>query len=182
MNTWRSLARWCAPMALAGCLAFAAGCAQAASPGQKPSPAGPPAAPPEIAVPVALKVKTDKKTYRTKEPIKMTLTAVNTSKSPVSLNFATGQRYDFFLRNGKSTAGKPFWKWSLSRLFTQMIDTIALEPGKSLTYTTTYKPGDKSGDGRPLPSLAPGTYTVTAALTVMGRGLSPMTSTTFQIK
>ena len=182
MNTWRSLARWYAPMALAGCLASMAGCAQAASPGQKPLPAGPPAAPPEIAVPVALKVKTDRKTYRVNEPIKFTLTAKNTSKSPVSLNFATGQRYDFFLRKGKSAAGKPFWKWSLSRLFTQMIDTIALEPGKSLTFTETYKPGGKGGDGRPLPALAPGTYTVTAALTIMGRGLPPMTSTTFQIQ
>jgi hypothetical protein len=178
MNILRSLARWCAPMALAGCLAFTVGCAQAASPGQQPVPS----APPEIAVPVALNVKTDRKTYRVNEPIKFTLTARNTSKSPASLNFASSQKYDFFLRKGKSAAGKPFWKWSLSRVFAQSIDTVSLGTGKSLTFIETYKPGGKSGDGRPLPSLAPGTYTVTAAITVMGRGLPPMTSTTFQIQ
>lgn len=181
MNTWQSLIRTGTAIALAACLALGVACAQSAPPGPKQIPSGPAAAP-EVSVPVVLKVKTDKKLYRTKEPVKMTLTAKNTGKSKVSLNFSSGQRYDFVISRGKGASMQTVWKWSQNRMFPMMIDTVSLEAGKSLTFTETCAPGEKGADGKPIPEMSPGTYTVSAILTTMGRTPRPMTSTTIQIK
>src|SRR5262245_40182441 len=60
---------------------------------------------PEGTTHVSLTLKTDKKSYALKEPIKMTLTIKNTRKAPLTLHFASGQQYDMEIRQGKGRSG-----------------------------------------------------------------------------
>jgi Intracellular proteinase inhibitor len=132
-----------------------------------------PVPPPGISIPVAVSVAADKKTYTTKDPIKLTLTAKNTGKKEVRLTFNNSMKYDFEIRKGKGTTGEKIWQWSHMRLFAQMVSFTSLDPGKTLTFSETYTPGEKGPDGQPLPSLAPGTYTASAILAIGGRAPRP---------
>ncbi|NIW35395.1 MAG: hypothetical protein GWN32_02195, partial [Gemmatimonadetes bacterium] len=70
----------------------------------------------------------------------------NASDGPVSLEFMTGQRYDFVIADA---AGEAVWRWGAGRGFVQMLGEEQLQPGSTLTYRETY-----TGQ------LAPGAYIV----------------------
>jgi hypothetical protein len=123
---------------------------------------------PEGMMPVSLTLKTDKKTYAQKEPIKLTLTLKNTRKDPVTLHFSSGQKYDMEIRQGKGRSGAKIWHWSKGVAFTEMMTSLTLAPGKQQTYMETYKPGNMW-----MPALAPGTYTFVATVTTTGRDPRP---------
>jgi hypothetical protein len=163
-------------LSLGGAAVALAGFLSAGGSAQNP-PANAPQAPqtdqaakgaPEGMTPASLTLKTDKKTYAVNEPIKMTLTVKNTRKDPVTLHFASGQKYDIEIRQGKGRNGAKVWQWSRGMMFTQMVTAVTLAPGKKQTYTETYKPGDAR-----MPPLTPGTYTVIAIVTTMGRDPRP---------
>src|SRR5438270_710054 len=86
------------------------------------------AARPQAAPPVAVTLRTDKKVYAKKDPIKLIFTVKNASKSLVNLNIASGMRYEFEIHKGKSPAGERVWQWSRGRMFTQMIQQITMQP------------------------------------------------------
>ncbi len=55
----------------------------------------------------------------------------------MTLNFSSGQQYDFMLREGVKPDGKIVWQWAKGHMFAQMMSARKLEPGKSLTFTET---------------------------------------------
>ena len=137
---------------------------------------------PAAGAPVTVAIRADKKTYSQRDPITLTLTAKNPGKSPVKLMFNSGMKYDFEIRKGKQPGGEAVWQWSRGRMFGQMILFSTLEPGKTLTFTEKFQPGEPAGDGKPLPTLEPGTYTATGFLALGGRAPRPMARTTFVVK
>lgn len=146
-----------------------------------------PAASKEKPLLVTTMVTTDKKSYASGDPIKMTFTVTNKTKEAVRLSFSNGQRYDFVLREETKPVAKILWQWSRGKMFNMMLSSVSLEPGKSLTYTATY--GEANGVGVPPPAgdrsstkLAAGAYTVTASLTTMGAASRPSATTTFVVK
>jgi hypothetical protein len=133
-------------------------------------------------VPVQVTVKTDKKVYRSGDPIKMTLTAKNTQKSDVVLRFSSGQQYDIEIRRGKNKNGEKVWQWAEGRMFTLALVNTTLQSGKTQTYNVTYGIEMSPTTGKPVPKLTPGTYTIVATLTTMGRTPRPFGTTTFTVK
>jgi len=152
------------------CLAMAGAAAQPEPPGRAPA-----------ATPLAASVQTDKKTYRGKDPVKLTFTVKNPTKSPVKLMFG-GMKYDFEIRKGKSPSGEKIWQWSQGRMFAQIVTQTTLDPGKQLTYTETFTPGENGPTNKLIPALDPGIYTATGILTLIGRAPRPMAHTTFTVK
>jgi hypothetical protein len=132
--------------------------------------------------PVQVTVKTDKRIYLSDDPIKMTITAKNTQKSLVSLQFASGQQYDVEIRRGKNKNGEKVWQWSEGRMFTMAIINTRLAPGKTQTYNVTYGSEVSPATGKAVPKLTPGTYTIFATLTTMGRAPRPYGTTTITVK
>ena len=131
--------------------------------------------------PLALTVKTDQSAYPADSAIVFTLTAKNTTKENILLRFNSGQRYDFELFRGKDAKGEEVWQWARGRMFTMMLTSATLKPGKSLAYTETYHPGS---DG--MPALTPGAYTIIATLKSPSKAAPsvtfPSASATFQAK
>ena len=147
----------------------------------QPEPLGAGGGPPAT-TPVVVRLATDKKVYTRKDPIKLTLTVKNTSKSPVKLVIASGMKYDFEIRKGKTAAGPNVWQWSRGRMFAQMIMQMTMEPGKKQVYSETFAPGENGPEGKPVLALEPGTYTAAGVLEVSGRAPRPMAMTTFEVK
>ncbi len=135
----------------------------------------------EKPLPVVAAVTTDKKSYASGDSVKMTFTITNKSKEAVRLPFSSGQAYDFVLREGSKSDGKSVWQWSRGRMFTMMVSSVPLAPGKSLTYTATYGEANGAGD-KSAKSLAAGRYTLTATLITMGTSPRPSSTTTFVVK
>jgi len=128
-----------------------------------------------IQVPVAVSLKTDKKTYAPNEPIKMTISVKNTTKQTVKLPFANGQRYDIEIRRGKEHNGEKVWQWAHGKMFTMMLSTLPVPPGKAVVFTETYDPAKEK-------PLSPGTYTITATVTTRGRTPRPYDIETITVK
>lgn len=131
----------------------------------------------EIVVPVAVGVRTDKKIYHAGEPIKITITAKNATKSAVKLTFPSGQRYDIAIQRGSDPKSPKLWQWSHGQMFIQMVSSVALPPGKTLTFTENYRPGQERA-----PVLTPGTYQITGTLTTMGNHTHPFGATRITVR
>ncbi len=141
---------------------------------------------------LAVTLRTSKKAYATGEPIRLTLTAKNTQKRAVRLNFSSGQRYEVELRKGSKRDSPILWRASQGMMFTQMVTSQSLAPGKSLVYTIDIlvTPAREAADNSSILKLppgnyvtiAPGTYTATGMLTTMGRAARPSASTTLTVK
>ena len=127
-----------------------------------------PTAPVKKSAPLKVTVTTDKKTYAVCTPIKMTMLVKNATEQPAHLRFSSGQRFDFVLRAGAKPAGKIIWQWSRGRMFTMMVTSEKLEPGKTLTLAAAYDPTTAQALSKPITPLSAGVYTLTATLTTMG--------------
>ena len=101
-----------------------------------------------------LTVTTDKVRYAPGDPISLTLVVRNRSDAPVTLQFSSGQRYDFTIGSDAAT----LWRWSEDQGFIQMLGEERLEPGAELVYRE-----------RAAAPAAPGTYRVTGLLTAQDR-------------
>jgi len=87
---------------------------------------------------------TDKPVYSSGEPILFTLMKVNFSAAPITLNYNTSQRYEFKLTY---PSGRPLWRWSDGKSFTQVLGSVVLTPGQTIRYTASYTlpPGQPGG-------------------------------------
>jgi hypothetical protein len=131
-------------------------------------------------LPVVLTVKTNKKSYTAKEPIHVALTVSNPKKTgakTVTLSFSSGQQYDLELWRGPKKSGEKVWQWAQGKMFTMMLTSRKLDPGKSHTYKETYDPAKLE-----TPALLPGTYRLIATLTTIGDAPRPRAETTFTVK
>lgn len=70
-----------------------------------------------------------------------TFTVENTGDTPVSMQFRSGQTFDLVV---ESEAGE-VWRWSDGMMFTQMLQSQAVDPGELMRETATWEnadPGD----------------------------------------
>ena len=104
---------------------------------------------------VMLKARTDKKVYAAGQPISVILTATNTSKRGATLNFTSGQRFDFSVY--KAGSSETVYTWSASRMFAQALGSLTLKARQSQTYDANI--GEEMG------ALQPGKYRLVARLT-----------------
>ena len=70
--------------------------------------------------------------------VTLTLTVKNPSAEPVKVVYPTGQQYDFVVID--SATGKPAWRWSEGKGFTQAIVEQTVPAGGSLTFVEKWTP------------------------------------------
>ena len=113
-----------------------------------------------------LTLQTDKSSYRAGEPIELLLKLNNRSARDTTLQFSSGQRYDFQIVN---ESGETAWTWSADRSFIQALSSEQLGADAALEY--------REQIATPLP---PGTYTVIGSITTTGMPLTAHTAITVQ--
>jgi hypothetical protein len=107
-----------------------------------------------------LLLSADRTAYPSGAPVRLTLAVANPGSAPVTLQFATSQKFDFEVRRG----GVTVWRWSADRMFTQVLTSLTLAPGARQSFAETWKQQDNKG--QPVPA---GEYEAIATLTTMGR-------------
>jgi hypothetical protein len=121
---------------------------------------------------VQLRLTTDRSSYAAGAPVSMTLTVTNPSRSAVTLQFSSAQKYDFVVRQG----GQVVWNWAADRMFTQALTSLTLAPGERKLFTETWK--QQGNNGQPVPS---GSYQAVATLTTMEKPQPRSASVSFRI-
>lgn len=89
--------------------------------------------------------------------VRLVLHVTNTSNSPIVLNFATSQRYDFVV---ETTSGEEVWRWSDDMSFLQALSTETLPAGESWEMEAVWDPENRAG-----------AYVATGVLTARDRDL-----------
>src|SRR5439155_14861240 len=107
-----------------------------------------------------LRLTTDRPAYPAGAPVALSLTVTNPGNAPVTLQFSSGQKYDFEVRR----AGQVVWRWAADRMFTQALTSLTLAPGERKVFTETWKQVDNNGHAVPA-----GSYEATAMLTTMDK-------------
>ena len=82
--------------------------------------------------------------------VALTLTVTNPSSAPLTLEFSSGQQFDFRVRRSDGTV---VWLWSADKLFTAMLTSRSLAPGETATYSAVWSP------------VTPGSYLAVGTLT-----------------
>jgi len=108
-----------------------------------------------------VQLTTDRATYAAGQPVLLTFKVANTTKKPITYDFASGQQASFSITDAK---GNPVWDSTASRALFRGITHLTLAPGESKTYQAVWN--ERENLGRPVP---PGVYTVTARLLPMPR-------------
>ncbi len=109
-----------------------------------------PEPPPASGLTVTLSLNKD--TYRPGETIQVTLQVANPTAEPVTLTFATSQRFDLAI---ETEGGQELWRWSRGRLFLQVLGEEPLVPeGPPLTYHAEAPAPGEPGRYRLLGGLA----------------------------
>lgn len=80
-------------------------------------------------------VSTDRAVYTRGEDITITLVLRNTSGSPQTLEFSSGQRYDFMIEDTRA----PVWTWSADKAFITVLGEETLASGDSLQYRERFE-------------------------------------------
>jgi len=76
------------------------------------------------------------------DSVGFTLHVTNAATRPITLEFATGQRYDFEVRE---LDGRQVWRWGADRMFTESLGKETLSPGASVAYTAEWRTAGRSG-------------------------------------
>ena len=113
-----------------------------------------------------LTLDTDQRTYRSGEPIDLLLKLNNRSDRDTTLEFSSGQRYDFQLADA---AGETAWTWSADRSFIQALGSERLATDGALEYRERF-----TGQ------LKPGSYRLTGLITTLGSPLQASTTITVE--
>ncbi|MHB8758165.1 MAG: BsuPI-related putative proteinase inhibitor [Bacillota bacterium] len=93
----------------------------------------------------------DKKAYNAGDTAKFTLTMTNKSTAPITLEFNSGNIFDFTVAQD----GQTLWQWSHDKLFIMVQVPMTLAPGEVRTYDAEWDM--KNNDGL---AVDPGTYGV----------------------
>ncbi|HEX6746583.1 MAG TPA: BsuPI-related putative proteinase inhibitor [Longimicrobium sp.] len=83
------------------------------------------------------------------DAVVFTLAVTNATRAPVTLEFTSGQSYDFVVGDG----GREVWRWSAERMFTQALRSETLAAGETRTWREAWRP-DQSLRGRELTATA----------------------------
>lgn len=68
-------------------------------------------------------------------PVRFTMRLTNNGGRTESLEFASGQLYDFWVTDGDDEV----WRWSEDRLFSQALEKRQIPTQDSLTFTETWR-------------------------------------------
>lgn len=117
--------------------------------------------PADAAAALELAVLPDRASYRSGQPIGLTLSVANRSSDTVDLRFPTAQRFDFVIRDSR---GVERWRAAADQMFAQVTGAERLPPGTVLVYRAQCPT-----------KLAPGTYTVEGAVTADPRQRASVT-------
>ncbi len=130
--------------------------------------------------PLKLTAKTDKASYLSTDPLKITLDLKNSSTQPVTVRFGSGQKYELLIQKVKAKGEAPETVWQSSRgfMFTQMVTFNTVAPGKSLNYIINF---DGAKANTPV-KLEKGKYQIDATIMTMGKDPKPHTVITFMVK
>lgn len=71
------------------------------------------------------------------------LHVTNASGEPVTLEFSSGQRYDFVVRS--EPGREEVWRWSADRMFTQALDEVTIPPGETARFEGAWPSRGRSG-------------------------------------
>ena len=74
--------------------------------------------------------------------VRFILHATNPTRNTIKLDFSSGQRSDFVVRDG---SGAEIWRWSADQMFTQALGSELVPAGGSLRYEAEWRPGNRSG-------------------------------------
>lgn len=111
--------------------------------GSKPKPA--------LARDLEVTLSVDKDSYRSSDTIRVTLQVANRTAHPITLPFATSQRFDLAIEN---EGGNEIWLWSRGKIFLQVLGEETLDPGgPALTYHAEAPPPEGPGRFRLLGTL-----------------------------
>ncbi len=91
----------------------------------------------------------DKKVYTVGDTVKFTLTMTNKSAAPITLEFNSGNIFDFSVVQD----GKTVWQWSHDKMFIMVQVPMTLAPGETKSYDGEWDL--KGNDGK---AVDPGTY------------------------
>jgi hypothetical protein len=89
---------------------------------------------PNVSLPATLTAKVD-------SLVTLTLTVSNPTAAPVTVNFNTGQHYDFTISD--ATNGALLWRWGMGMMFTQALSTETIPANGKVVYTAEWKPSQK---------------------------------------
>ena len=70
------------------------------------------------------------------DSVRFLLQVTNATQSPLTLQFTSGQSYDFAVSDG----GTSVWTWSADMMFTQALRSVTLAPGETQSYAETWRP------------------------------------------
>lgn len=107
---------------------------------------------------LAAELSADKAEYQRGEAIRLQLLLRNDSEDPLTLTFASSQKYDFWVLDA---AGDEVWRWSYSRLFLAVITHVDIMPGATIEFAETWD--QLNNDGAAVP---PGTYSIHAGIVI----------------
>lgn len=99
-------------------------------------------------------LSTDRMLYRRDQPVRITLIKTNIGAQPITLTYRTAQRFDFFVRRGRT--GPVIWQWSADRVFAQVIERIVLQPSQSQVFRAVWD--QRGNDGL---HVGTGIFTIT---------------------
>lgn len=73
------------------------------------------------------------------------------------LSFATGQKYDYIIKNAE---GEEIWQWSSGKAFIQSLQQMYIQPHTEITFSEVWQYIDRAGN-----PVKPGTYLARGILT-----------------
>jgi hypothetical protein len=76
------------------------------------------------------------------DTVQLILDVLNAGNAPVTLEFATAQRYEFEVR---TESGDEVWRWSADQMFGQVVGQEVVAAGGSLVYRAVWVPGSRRG-------------------------------------
>lgn len=109
---------------------------------------------PQSAAPFSVTARATNATVQAGAPIALEIEIKNATAQPQTLEFSSGQSFDFFATRAGET--ESVWSYGMNKRFIQMLRSQTLDAGKSLRFTTTWN------------GAAPGRYTVAGRITANG--------------
>lgn len=105
--------------------------------------------------PAVLRVsaRSTKQKWKVGTPVQLEIEVKNLSKRPVTLQFSSGQSFNFSATRAGET--EPAWNWAMDKMFITVMRSQTLNAGQSLKFSATWE------------NAAPGRYSVTGTLTTI---------------
>ena len=76
------------------------------------------------------------------DTVRLVFHVTNPTNEPLTLEFSSGQRYDFAIRSG---GGDDLWRWSADKSFMQALGAETLAPGATVQYVEVWPTDGRKG-------------------------------------